>query len=172
MKDQAMEQQDDRTPLERAKFYLLHMRDGVLESKQDNLVYPHEIEWEIRDSGKGREEALKILDTDDQELTGFRYAYKNACAREAAQTLRSALRQEDYPTASASFRYIFDYIHHDDEFLHFEDDVLEQIGMFQEEYDEYKRMFMPEQYVIDIRQRELDRLNGDEPFGRFGFSMN
>ncbi len=167
-----MDQLSSNPHLSKAAGYLQHMRDGILENKGENLLYPYEIEWEIRESGKDREEAMKILNTDDQELTGYRYAYKNMCAHEALQTLRAALRQDDTSTASASFRYLFDYIHHDDEFLHFEEDVLEQIGLDQDEYDEYKRMFMPTQFVIDRRQRELDRLHGDEPFGRFKFSLN
>ncbi|MCB1680720.1 MAG: hypothetical protein H6858_02160 [Rhodospirillales bacterium] len=100
----------NKTPMARAEYYLLEMRQGRFQDETGRVVYPNQFEKEIETFELGRDVALMILDTKEEELRTFDFLFLLGTAKDSMERIRLALNDNRLHDAYKNFEIVQEFV--------------------------------------------------------------
>ncbi len=99
----------EKTPMARAEYYLLEMREGRFQDSTGTVIYPNQFEKEVDTFEFGRDVALMILDTKDEELRAFDLLFLLQGVNNEMERMRLALKDNRLHDAYRSFEVVQEF---------------------------------------------------------------
>lgn len=93
----------------RAEYYLLEMREGRFQDESGTVIYPNQFEKEVDTFEFGRDVALMILDTKDEELRAFDLLFLLQGVNNQMDRMRVALNENRLHDAYKSFEVVQEF---------------------------------------------------------------
>ncbi len=100
----------EKTPMARAEYYLLEMREGRFQDETGTVIYPNQFEKEVDTFEFGRDVALMILDTKDEELRAFDLLFLLQGVNNEMERMRRALKENRLHDAYLSFHVVEEFV--------------------------------------------------------------